>query len=340
MLRVPRKQQIITLRNLIKNRIYLDKLLKQQCLLNRLIMEELHAIVIQKHLRGYLVRLRVKNKSRGCNKDALKNEDLIILAINNKEGKIISDLRSFMGLSSSEILAMKIKKENGFQVKHSLLWDELKKGTGERGASSKSDIGLKNDDKLFQISIKSGKGRLTSSDCHETCAIFKSVFQNKYNRGIESDDELKIIIDTIIQLMKDLGKKIPINKQSTVNSIKREIKLFPDLINEDKEWIKKLIASERECNKLWGILKNSHVDYVKDILYECASGEYKFGNNDGRAHWLIVTKNSKSQEIDKIFNLNKRSLELDSYLWNSAKSPNAFKAKTGGTGKIMWMRFL
>ena len=339
-MKVSREQQIRGLNKAIKNKWYPDKLFKQQCLLDRLIMEESSAIILQKHVRDYLVRLRLKNKGSGCNKDALKNEDLIIYAINNKEGKIISDLRSFMGLSSGEIHALKIKKENGFQVKHSLLWDELKKGTGERGASSKSDICLKNDDKLFQISIKSGKGRLTSSDCHETCAIFKSVFQNKYNRGIESDEELKIIIDTIIQLMKDLGKKIPINKQSTIKSIKREIKLFPDLINEDKEWVKKLIATEIECNKLWTILKNSHVDYVKDILYECASGEYKFGNNDGRADWLIITKNSKSQEIDKIFNLNKRSLELDSYLWNSAKSPNAFKAKTGGTGKIMWMRFL
>lgn len=65
MLRVPRKQQIRTLRNLIKNHVYPDKLLKQQCLLNRLIMEERQAIVIQRRVRGYLVRLRVKNNNIG-----------------------------------------------------------------------------------------------------------------------------------------------------------------------------------------------------------------------------------------------------------------------------------
>jgi len=54
MVRVPCKQQIRTLRNLIKNHVYPDKLLKQQHLLNRLIMEERHAIVIQKG-RGYSI---------------------------------------------------------------------------------------------------------------------------------------------------------------------------------------------------------------------------------------------------------------------------------------------
>jgi hypothetical protein len=71
MLRVPRKQQIRTLRNLIKNHVYPDKLLKQQCLLNRLIMEERQAIVIQRRVRGYLVRRPVITP--------VKSDDLIDL---------------------------------------------------------------------------------------------------------------------------------------------------------------------------------------------------------------------------------------------------------------------
>ena len=94
MVRVPRKQQIRTLRNLIKNRIYPDKLLKQQCLLNRL-MEERHAIVIQKRVRGYLVRLRVKGmkfNNSPCKRKNCENNwaELLICMLLLYPGKIKS----------------------------------------------------------------------------------------------------------------------------------------------------------------------------------------------------------------------------------------------------------
>ena len=91
---------------------------------------------------------------------------------------------------------------------------------------------------------------------------------------------------------------------------------------------------------MWSLLKKDHLEYVKDVLFECVSGIYKFGDNEGRADWLYVTKDSNSTECKHLFNLDKRSLELDSYLIDGSKTPNVFKAKTGGTGKQMWIRFL
>ena len=104
--------------------------------------------------------------------------------------------------------------------------------------------------------------------------------------------------------------------------------------------MKKLYETEIKCNELWLKLKTNHIEYVKDILFECVSGKYKFGDNEGRANWLFITENSHSVKCKHLFKLDKRSSELDSYLIEGSKSPNAFKVKTGGTGKQMWIRFL
>lgn len=273
---------------------------------------------------------------KGSNKKALKNEGNMVNAINNRSAVFPIDFCNDAGVVLNISNAMKVTKKNGFSVEHTKKWGDLKNGTKETHANSKSDICITCEDKHIGLSLKSGKGRLTSADCYETCAIFNTVYDNKY----KGDLKIKVIKDEIINLMDNLGKKTPINNTRTITFIRKEIKKNPELIDEDIIWGKKLEETEKRCNELWGILKKSHCEYVKDILFECVSGEYKFGVNSGRANWLIVTDGSYTTKIDKSFKLNKRTDELDNYLLECSKSPNAFKCKSGGTGKVMWIRFL
>jgi len=277
----------------------------------------------------------VANK-KARNKKALDNENNIIKSINNNEDVLSDNAWGDLELNRLNTKAIKITKAHGFNILHTKEWENLKDGTKELCARAKTDIQISDDMKKINISIKSGKGRFTSADCYETNAIFKSVYNDKFHGNLE----IKSIIEEIVMLMKNLGKKKPIYKTRSVRSIKNEIKQNPDISDEDTEWVKKLYETEIKCNELWLKLKTNHIEYVKDILFECVSGKYKFGDNEGRAYWLFITENSHSVKCKHLFKLDKRSSELDAYLIEMAKSPNAIKVKTGGTGEPMWIRFL
>lgn len=300
--------------------------------------------VKKKRYRGEVNKLKVVNLVTdnmefippGSNKNAIDNEDRIINSINSNENILPDYFWEETKLNPSETTAKKITQDNGFNIRNTQDWNNLKVGTKERSTKPKTDMQLSDNSKNISISIKSGKGRFTSADCYETSAIFKSVYDNKYQDNLE----IKSIIDEILMLMKNLGKRIPILKTRTVSNIKQEIELNPDISDEDIEWVKKLIKAENKCNILWLKLKTEHTEYVMDILFECVSGKYKFGDSAGSADWLLVTENSSSVNPKNIFKLDNRSPELDLYLVEGSKSPNVFKAKTGGTGKQMWIRFL
>ena len=131
--------------------------------------------------------------------------------------------------------------------------------------------------------------------------------------------------------MKKVGKHKPLpHRNKTI--ICKELLEDPLIKDVDTEWIKLLEQERKKCNNLWYILKKEHLEYVKDILFECASGEYKFGNNCGRADVLIVT-DKNTPDIKKIYSLKNRTPELPS-------TESIFACKSGGTGKVMWMRFL
>ena len=279
--------------------------------------------------------LEVEGKGKGDNQLAINNEDLIINQINNSD-EYSTELLKKLGINTKSVRAVKVNKKFGFTVTHTETWGKLKAGTKERGPTSKADMCLITDDKKVPISIKSGAGRITSSDHCETCAILNSVFERKYTGELGSDKILDIIDEIILQ-MRTVGKYTPPEKiNNPVSTLRKHLKENPESTDEGVLWMKKVVVAEDTCNKLWMILKSEHSEFVKDVLYEGTTGEYKFGENDGRAEWLLVTK-KQSQEVDKLFNLYKRTEELDAYLWNSAKSPNAFKCKSATT---MWMRFL
>jgi hypothetical protein len=357
--RAKNPEQIHRLRRAIKHSWYPDKILKQTLLLTKLEMEvslsqePAHPIHVMNGIKkektcsickcpGHNKRtcsgngITLSNGQCVSNKTALDNEQHIVDKF-NEDADYRKHIYSIIGIDDyMNAIAEKPRKTNGYVIKNTENWTSYKEGTKEKGASSKSDMCIKSDGVLYFISIKSGKGRLTSADCYETSAIFNSVYENKY----KGDLKLKHIIDEITNGMKLLGKKTPIHNKRTIKGIKEEIKNNPDFIDEDILWVKMLEETEKSCNEKWGILKTNYIEYVKDVLYECASGEYKFGDSDGRADWLLVTEDSHTTKIDKLFKIDKRTEELDSYLLKCSKSPNAFKAKTGGTGKSMWIRFL
>lgn len=117
------------LRNLIKNsRVSGKKYLNKQPLLDRL-MEGTSVIVIQKHIRRYLVRLRVKNKSRGSNKDSLKNS---IKKTNESQGHgkaiEISIQRDVFSMNDGQIKEYNPTDEHDIRKEHNTLLHMFLKG--------------------------------------------------------------------------------------------------------------------------------------------------------------------------------------------------------------------
>ena len=280
----------------------------------------------------------VKVKSSTNNKKAIENENTIMNKIN--EDDTYKELLKEK-LSDNEIImyptnAVKPTKGNGYKLQCSEQWMKYKSGTKEKSPSSKSDILLFDFMSHIGASIKSGKGRWTSADWCETSAILLSVWENKYNDNLEVKD----IIDKIIEYMKKVGKHKPLYKYRNKTLICKEIEADPSIQDVDTKWIQLLEQTCNECNSLWSILIKEHLEYVKDILFECASGEYKFGNNCGKADVLIVTDKNTSN-IKKVVSLKNRTLELDEYLISQLPPlTSIFACKSGGTGKEMWMRFL
>lgn len=276
------------------------------------------------------------------NISAIQNENVVMDKINgdfiyNEE---LKQKLSDNGIIISKITSEKPTKNNGYQLQCSEQWIKYKSGTKERSPSSKSDIQLSDNDSVLNVgaSIKSGKGRLTSADWCETSAILRSVLENK-DYPKEEKDKIFEIITEIIENMKKVGKHKPLpHRNKTI--ICKELQENPLIKDVDVEWIQLLEQERENCNKLWSYLIKHHEEYVKDILFECASGEYKFGDNCGRAHVLIVT-DKNTPDIKEIYSLKKRTEKLDEYLMSQlSPDKSIFACKSGGTGKQMWMRFL
>ena len=212
-------------------------------------------------------------------------------------------------------------------------WNEYKEGTGKTTPTPKTDLCIICDDKIITISLKSGKGRLTSADRYEFNAILKSVLNNvKYS----NDKFLQKNVEDITKKMLSLEKHFSEDNYTTLCK-KRDNNQYIDA--KHIEWLEKLDNTCKECLKLWKIIKENNEEFIKDILFECASGELKFGNKVGRADWLIITEGSNSTEIKDIYRLNKRTNELDEYLKKCLPCDTSIFACKSSHNKL-WCRFL
>ena len=99
-------------------------------------------------------------------------------------------------------------------------WIQKKEGTKERNSKPKTDICIQSYENTIRISLKSGKGRLTSADCYETNAIFLSVLEtSKYNSNIDLKKiEEPFVIDEILDLY-EMKREESMNDGSWVNRL-------------------------------------------------------------------------------------------------------------------------
>lgn len=281
-------------------------------------------------------------KEKKYKKNALDNE------INMKD-----EFNSSQDLRENLSLHFKINVKNGTcykvtqkelpndKLKQTDKWNQYKKGSEERGPTSKADLCIKindliNDLDKITISLKSGCGRLTSADVYEFSAQCFSVIDN--NEIYFNNENLKKEVNDIINLMKNLGKFVT-EKGYNITEIEKNIEVLENDPNmyDSVEWIKKFRLTCCECNKKWKNILEKYPEFVKDLLFECASGKYKFGENIGKADWLIVTESSSSTDIKYVFSLKKRSEELDNYLLNCIPK-EVIKGKSSGCK--LWCRFL
>ena len=97
------------------------------------------------------------------------------------------------------------------------------------------------------------------------------------------------------------------------------------------------------CLKSLFFLKENK-DFVKEVFYECLRGHYKFGENIGRADYLLITE-KKSDTIIDIFSLGNFNEKVSDYCEKCidiAKKPLAIKSSRPGKDKpySIWVRFL
>lgn len=295
----------------------------------------------QKNRKGYLKDITRKLKK--TNKNALDNEGRLAERFNS-DITFRKCMGSKIGLNLDNAIIMKINKDKlpNYLVKQSDLWKELKYGTEETSPTSKSDHCILCDDKIIAtLSLKSGKGRLSSGDPYEINAIFRSVLMSK--EDYKNNEELKKKIHDLTEYMKTFMKwgnkyKHELSYYKNKNDLEKNYNENPNQ-NIDTKWYAEYLKVHDHCMKKWDDLKTNHEEYIRDILFECASGENKFKNNIGRADWLIETENSKSTEIVKLFKLDKRTPELDQYLMDCVpKITSIFAIKS--VGRKLWQRFL
>lgn len=277
-----------------------------------------------------------KNRKKKNTITALKNENSFISKFNTD-----SEYKTYM-LTNLNIpleqgcVAKKPNKNQGFNLKHTSNWINFKIGSKEKYPSPKTDVILKFGNKVITISLKSGRGRVTSADFYETNAIFKTVL----NSSIYKDENMK----KIKKYVKDITTSFLTIKLQNSRLNKTEMdRLF---INEsDKKkydyeyiWYLQFIDSVSRCNKFWKELKYEYPEFCDDIVIECLRGNNKFSDNIGRADFLVCLEDSSSTNVSNIIDLSKKTPELINYCREVIRNNrNPFAAKS--SGKTIWMRF-
>ena len=285
---------------------------------------------------------KTNNNKSSKSKDSLDNENNFILEFNLKNN--IYKINLFKLLNKNLIdydnwVAIKPNKENEISLKHTEEWNKHKEGTGEKKHTPKTDVILLNKvtDEMIGISIKSGSGRLTSADCYETNALFKTVL--KY-MDISMIKKILIYgkIHEIINKMKELGK-LKTEKGYNYTELNKIIndENIPENLKESIEWIRKYEKMKIDVNKIWSDIREKYPEFVEEVLFECMRGKYKFGDNIGKADYLIELESSKSTKVNHIYNLKEKTDDIKKYLSKHGKG-NVICIKSSGDG--LWCRFL
>ena len=136
----------------------------------------------------------------------------------------------------------------------------------------------------------------------------------------------------LFHYISNFKKNVEVFRNDKIDG-KTILKKNPELENEDIIWYKKYEEVHEECMSIWDKLTKQYTVYIRDVLFECASGYNKFGVNIGRADWLIETENSTSTRIKEIFKLDNNNSEhlsklLKTFIGISKKSKVNFIASS------------
>ena len=276
-----------------------------------------------------------KNRSR--TEKAIKNEDNLIQRFNDDETyRIIICLAIGAPGDPNDWEAIKPIKKNGYTTVYTPNWKKYKHGTRENSPKPKTDIVLRNrkTGQCIRISLKSGKGRVTSGDRYETRALMKSVLDSNENIG----NETRLKVGKLIYLLSDTEKfKCEMNETNLEKRYKtNKSTLTPELC----KWYESSLSIIKQLNQLWSEIMEDP-EFLHLVARETYSGLLKFGeDNIGKADFIIETKGSSSLEIDKCF-----STKLDNEIFHDAckiainNSPFAFKSSRYKTTHTIWIRF-
>lgn len=296
-----------------------------------------------------------KQKKMSCSKDALENENRCMNRFNNDNiyrKYVLNMLGIYYDEIDNEIDNDKYNDyicEKPKDIKETTEWTNLKKGTKGKKTTPKTDVIIKNKNNnyMINISIKSGKGRITSGDAFETNALFRSVLNNskKYTDNIE----LKKLIDELFNTMS--GKRYTVNDKNITFTRLTQISegKIIDISDEEKnssEWYCGKIQEYEKCNKIWKNLRENHRDYCIDIIKEGLQGKYKFADNIGTAD-ILLTLNGCTTDVVSILHF-ADELVFDEHVNNlfdnnSELKGNVFRTKTTSDKKGIrqfWTRFL
>ncbi len=274
------------------------------------------------------------SKNSGKGGQSLENEETFISKFSN-DNNYQKELLKEMGKEGNYIAIKPIKK-NGYTIKQTDEWKNLKKGTNEVRISPKTDVILLNVDtnEYICVSLKSGKGRATSADCFETKAILISVVNGNENYSNNKD-----LVNKVNELCSVSMKEKLKNSDLNFTQMKEEFSQNPEGLGFERlfQWYSKIIDSNVKSNSIWKFIVKKYPNFKKDVIMECLTGKYKFGSNSGCANYLVELKNSKSTEINLVINLEEESDELTKYC-SEIGNGNVFAVKS--SEKTLWQRFL
>lgn len=298
----------------------------------------IYRMIIQKDVINNIKQM-TKKIVGGNGKKSLDNENNFVNQFNNNDEYKINILSQLKLDPSGLFKASLCKKDNGYDVKSTDLWLQLKEGSKEISSRAKTDVVISNDLQHIGLSLKSGVGRATSADVFETNAIFRTSLTEYLKNNYISMDQQSILVSYVNDICENMLKE----KLNSSKLNKREMDKKKDSIDfktdypREYEWHLKLEVSCKMCNDIWKKICIEFPCFKNVLIQECLTGEMKFGSNIGRANYLIVLENSQTTHVTNVIDLNSDNDNYTSYC-DKIGNGNVFACKS--SGDKLWQRFL
>lgn len=275
----------------------------------------------------------INEKSKRKNTGFKKEKDFVDKFNTNQQYKnnVLLQLNLDKERNYKAILFRDYLKQNKKRVKYHETFYKIKKesGTKETNIQPKTDIIIidENNNIYSKISFKSGEGRLTSGDAHETKALFYCV-QNNINN---LNEETKTNIDTFIN-------SFPIQKVSVDKQV-RQLKK-----TKENEEINKIVEKQKTSNTSFNQITKTENGclFLRELVKEMMSGKHKFGKDNIACASYYISVNEQTFELEEIIDIENDNELVNKFckkiIDKKFKNKNVVAFKSSG-GKC-WCRFL